>query len=245
MNQSGAMSQISNEANPYSYNTRQMFEPSVSYNPLNRSGTVVVKSGLSFIVGALCLLASLNLSAQGDVNAGREKSFTCTGCHSAPGMRNVYPAYKVPKIGGQNADYLKQALRAYRDGARTHHTMHAQTAQFTDEDIDNVAAYFSQLPAESSRSAMLSFKGNASAGKEKATVCLVCHGEGNKTQNTITPIISGQYEDYILHALRSYKSGDRSDPVMGATINAFSDADFKDLAAYYAALESSIFTPSE
>ena len=245
MKQSGAMSQISNEANSYSYNTRQMFEPSVSYNPLNRSGTVVVKSGLSFIVGALCLLASLNLSAQGDVNAGREKSFTCTGCHSAPGLRNVYPAYKVPKIGGQNADYLKQALRAYRDGARTHHTMHAQTAQFTDEDIDNVAAYFSQLPAESSRSAMLSFKGNASAGKEKATVCLVCHGEGNKTQNAITPIISGQYEDYILHALRSYKSGDRNDPIMGATINAFSDADFKDLVAYYAALESSIFTPSE
>ena len=104
-----------------------------------------MKSSFWILFGTACLIASSTVNAEGDPAAGRDKSFTCTGCHSIPGQRNAYPAYPIPKLGGQNAQYLEAALRAYRDGMRQHPTMHAQTAQFTDQDIQNVAAYYSQL----------------------------------------------------------------------------------------------------
>ena len=91
------------------------------------------------------LLWPFSAFAEGDAQAGREKSFTCSGCHAVAGMRNAYPGYTVPKLGGQNADYLIEALRAYRDGNRQHATMHAQTAQFSDQDLEDIAAYFSTL----------------------------------------------------------------------------------------------------
>ena len=98
------------------------------------------------IFGVLALAVSVSVSAQEDAEAGRDLTFTCTGCHSIPGMRNAYPGYTVPKIAGQKADYLLAALKAYRDGSREHPTMHAQTAQFTDQDLVNIAAYFSSIP---------------------------------------------------------------------------------------------------
>ena len=100
------------------------------------------------LLGFTCLVTAMAVQAQGDATAGREKSFTCTGCHSSPGYRNAYPGYTVPKLGGQKADYLIIALKAYREGDRKHETMHAQIAQLTDSDIIDIAAYFSQLVKE-------------------------------------------------------------------------------------------------
>ena len=54
----------------------------------------------------------------------------------------------MPKLGGQKADYLEAALKAYREGDRQHSTMHAQIAQMNDQDITDIAEYFSQLVKE-------------------------------------------------------------------------------------------------
>ncbi|MYD77448.1 MAG: c-type cytochrome [Gammaproteobacteria bacterium] len=97
------------------------------------------------LLGIACLSAALSFTAHADPEAGRDKSFTCTGCHSSPGYRNAYPGYTVPKLGAQKADYLEAALKAYRDGDRQHSTMHAQIAQMSDQDISDIAEYFSQL----------------------------------------------------------------------------------------------------
>ncbi len=107
-----------------------------------------MKSSLWALLTSSALLLPVSTFAEGDADAGREKSFTCSGCHSVAGMRNAYPGYTVPKLGGQNADYLREALKAYRDGSREHPTMHAQTAQFSDQDVEDVAAYFSTLSNE-------------------------------------------------------------------------------------------------
>ena len=104
-----------------------------------------MKLGASVLFGVLVLAMSVSVFPQDDAEAGRDLTFTCTGCHSIAGMRNAYPGYTVPKIGGQKADYLLAALKAYRDGTREHPTMHAQTAQFTDQDLRNIAAYFSSI----------------------------------------------------------------------------------------------------
>ena len=104
-----------------------------------------MRSTSRILLWVACFIASFNAGAQDDYEAGRDKSFTCTGCHASPGYRNAYPGYTVPKLGGQKADYLMAALKAYRDGGRGHKTMHAQIAQLSDQDISDIAAYFSQL----------------------------------------------------------------------------------------------------
>ena len=76
---------------------------------------------------------------------GKEKSETCLGCHAIPGYNNVYPTYKVPKVAGQNADYIVSALKAYRNKDRLHETMHANAAALSDQDIIDLAKYFESL----------------------------------------------------------------------------------------------------
>jgi cytochrome c553 len=86
--------------------------------------------------------------AAGDVEAGKVKAYTCTGCHGIPGYNNVYPTYKVPKIGGQNYAYLTVALKAYRAGERDHKTMDLQAQALSDQDMEDIAAYFASLGGE-------------------------------------------------------------------------------------------------
>lgn len=100
---------------------------------------------------ALCLgsvLASGPALAEGDPAAGQTKAMSCMGCHGIAGYHNVYPSYHVPKLGGQHAQYLVAALHAYKDGQRTHKTMMAQAATLSDQDIQDIAAYFAAMSSE-------------------------------------------------------------------------------------------------
>lgn len=104
-------------------------------------------------IGALAGVLGLithNASAQGDPARGEVLAYTCKGCHGIPFYKNVYPTYSVPRLGGQNGEYLVSALKAYRSGERKHATMQAQAATLSDQDIEDVAAYFVQS-AESSQ----------------------------------------------------------------------------------------------
>lgn len=98
---------------------------------------------------ALCLLfaAAAGHARSGDAAAGAVKASQCAGCHGIPGWRNAYPAYRVPKLGGQHAEYLVAALQAYKSGARAHPTMHAIAAGLSDRDMADLAAYFAGTPA--------------------------------------------------------------------------------------------------
>tara|TARA_X000000950_G_scaffold284699_1_gene388441 strand:- start:862 stop:1191 length:330 start_codon:yes stop_codon:yes gene_type:complete len=79
--------------------------------------------------------------------------------------------------------------------------------------------------------------GNALAGKEKSATCVACHGENGMSATPMFPNIAGQYEDYIYHALTSYKNGGRNNAIMTGISAALSDEDMKDLAAYYSSLD--------
>lgn len=85
--------------------------------------------------------------AEGDVEAGRYKSQTCLGCHGIPGYTNVYPTYHVPKLGGQNAEYIVSALQAYKNGQRPHPTMQSQATPLSSQDMQDIAAYFASIEA--------------------------------------------------------------------------------------------------
>ncbi len=87
-------------------------------------------------------------SAPDALAAGREKYVQCASCHGADGRSTVVPQY--PKIGGQTAEYVVNALKAYRDGRRlgTYAAMMAAVAkQLSDADIANLATYVESLDA--------------------------------------------------------------------------------------------------
>jgi len=67
----------------------------------------------------------------------------CIGCHSIPGYQASFPqVYRVPKIGGQTPQYIESALKAYRQGDRSHPTMKGIAKGLTDQQIADVAAYY-------------------------------------------------------------------------------------------------------
>ncbi len=101
-----------------------------------------IETGLKIAVLGLSMLAAGAAFAAGDATAGRDKAFTCMGCHAVPSYNNAYPTYHVPKLGGQHAAYLAAALQAYKSGQRDHATMRAQASSLSDQDMEDIAAYF-------------------------------------------------------------------------------------------------------
>ncbi|HEV2679998.1 MAG TPA: cytochrome c [Rhodanobacter sp.] len=97
------------------------------------------------LAAATALFATASAHAEGNKAAGRALLYTCAGCHGVPGYTNAYPQYPVPKIAGQNEQYIVNALHGYQSGDRKHPTMGAQAQSLSDTDIQNIAAYLSSL----------------------------------------------------------------------------------------------------
>lgn len=100
-----------------------------------------MRSGLFFLL--FTLAGGVALGA-GDAEKGKVLAETCMGCHGINGYTNVYPTFHVPKLGGQHPDYIAAALAAYQKGDRPHSTMHAQASSLTQEQMADIAAFFSQ-----------------------------------------------------------------------------------------------------
>lgn len=85
------------------------------------------------------------VTVTGNADKGRTLTYTCQGCHGIQGYKNAYPNYHVPRIGGQSAEYLTNALTEYKNGNRKHPTMQAQSQSFSDQDIADIAAFLSTV----------------------------------------------------------------------------------------------------
>ena len=98
-------------------------------------------------IAAACFVASPATAADaGKPDASRAKVSMCIGCHGIPGYRASFPeVYSVPMIAGQNDKYIQAALHAYAKGDRSHPTMDAIAASLSDQDIADLAAYYSNL----------------------------------------------------------------------------------------------------
>ena len=97
--------------------------------------------GLSLIIAGL---AMPGLAAAADAARGEKLAYTCHGCHGIPNYRNAYPIYSVPKLGGQHANYLVVALKGYASGERAHPTMHSQAVGMSEQNMQDIAAYYAQ-----------------------------------------------------------------------------------------------------
>ena len=171
--------------------------------------------------------------AAGDAGHGKTLVTGCIGCHGIPGYRNAYPSYRVPKLGGQHAEYLYLGLQGYKNEVRAHPTMRAQAATLSEQDMRDIAAYFSSLGGLEQGSPASGEK--IARGKEKAAVCTACHGENGISQAENWPSLAGQFEDYLQAVITQYQTGLRKDPVMAGQVVNLSRQDIEDIAAFYSA----------
>ena len=96
-------------------------------------------------LGAVLAFASTQLFAAENIENGKTKAATCFACHGQDGNA-IDPQY--PRLAGQYNMYLQQALHEYKDGRRDNAIMKGFVATLSDQDIEDVAAYFSSLPTK-------------------------------------------------------------------------------------------------
>jgi cytochrome c553 len=102
-----------------------------------------MKTTTMLLCASVLMALAVPVQAAGDPKAGLSKNSMCEGCHGIPGWRTAYPSvYSVPKLGGQHADYIVAALKAYKGGERSHPSMKAIAGSLSDQDMEDLAAYY-------------------------------------------------------------------------------------------------------
>jgi cytochrome c553 len=187
-------------------------------------------------------LASAALAQSPPVNGnparGKVLSQTCLGCHGVNGYRNAYPNYEVPKLWGQSPDYIVTALEEYKSGVqRTHPTMHAQASELSEQEMEDIAAYFGSQPLRRETT-----PASAHTPPAAAAVCVACHGADGVGVVAQYPSLAGQHPDYLVQAIREYKDGARKNPVMVGMSTPVTEDNLWVIADYYASLKPSLRT---
>lgn len=159
-------------------------------------------------------LAHANAMPKGDAAAGAGKAAVCAGCH---GMDGNSPAPTFPKIAGQNAKYIYKQLHNFKTGARNNPLMMGMAAPLSDQDMADLAAYFSDKKMSGgAANAELAKKGERlfRGGNKQVGLapCAGCHGPaGEGNQYAAYPRLAGQYADYTKAQLIAFRAAGRDD----------------------------------
>lgn len=204
-----------------------------------------------FAVAVSCVtVSSLAQEVKGDAKAGETKNAMCIGCHGIKGYQASFPEiYKVPMISGQGGKYITAALNAYKKGERKHPTMRGIAESLTDQDIADLAAYYSthgvvqgaELPAKPAKEP----SADVQALLNKAN-CASCHGANfSKPVDPAYPKIAGQHSDYLFVALKAYKTDNnpkvgRGNAIMAGMAKQYTNAELKLLANYLASVDGEL-----
>ena len=96
----------------------------------------------AFAIGALLLMWPRTAVAVGDTDAGAAKAALCAACHGQNGISGN-PLW--PSLAGQQEAYLAKQIKAFRDGERVDVSMQPFVANLTDQDVEDLAAYYANL----------------------------------------------------------------------------------------------------
>ncbi|WP_333875882.1 c-type cytochrome [Methylobacter sp.] len=175
----------------------------------------------------LTVFFTLPVSAA-DTAAGEQKAATCVSCHGPKGNSSNA---QWPNLAAQQSTYLANQLKAFKAGDRINPMMQSMAANLNNEDIANLAVYFSsQQPVKSGGD-----PASAKSGESKAAMCQGCHGSTGGGNGQF-PRLAGQHPEYLEQQLKAFKTGSRKSGPMQAIIASLSEADFKALAAYFGSL---------
>ncbi|MCH9826474.1 MAG: cytochrome c4 [Gammaproteobacteria bacterium] len=186
----------------------------------------------------------------GDPRAGADKAGTCQACHGEAG-HSVVPSF--PALAGLPQSYLYFQLEEYKSGRRIDPVMSAQAQGLSEQDMLDLAAYFSTQgakPLEASAEDQVIDRGREiyAQGDSKQGIppCQGCHGADGRgprpqTANTRTPwhsfpSLAGQQSAYVLSQLKAFKSGTRDSNsnarVMQGVVHGMDEATMQALAEY-------------
>jgi cytochrome c553 len=186
----------------------------------------LIRQALTISLSLACYWA-MQVSAN-ELMSVEQKAATCFVCHGDKG-NSGNPQW--PSLAAQQSVYIVNQLKAFKSGERVNTVMQAQTSKLTAEDITNYGAYFAvQQAVKLSADPAL-----AKRGKDKASVCLGCHGTSGEGNGEF-PRLAGQHPDYLAKQLADYKSGARKNDAMKAIAGNLSDEDMKALAAFFGSL---------
>ena len=183
-----------------------------------------------------------------NVEAAAKKVAMCTGCHNIPGYQATFPElHKVPKIGGQCAQYIASALTAYRKGERKHPTMRSISAALSDQDIADISAYYEQQGGKVSAPTQAPAAPPAVAELLTKGACASCHGANFSTPLPGYPKIAGQHADYLYVALKAYQVENnanigRGNAIMNAQAKLFTREQLREIANYIGSLPGEVQT---
>ena len=196
----------------------------------------------NYLVITMSLLASMAFAAvqaEGDLESGKTKSSACVACHSVDG-NSVNPEW--PKLAGQHGGYLIQQLLYFSNGERDNAIMKGITANLTDQDREDLAAYFaSQEVAYGTADPELVELGERiyRGGNSESGVapCMGCHGPngaGNPPANY--PALRGQHAKYVENQLHGFADGNRinenSITMMQITASRMTNKEIRAVASY-------------
>jgi cytochrome c553 len=160
----------------------------------------------------------------GDQAAGKAASAACTGCHGDTGVSSS-PAN--PSLAGQDSQYLVAALLAYKDGTRNDDTMKGMVSALDDAARKNLAAFYAnQQPAAPDVRKPLT-------AAEWSQRCDRCHGVKGNSVDPHVPALASQRAEYLVKALKEYRTRSRRNSEMAAMSDALGETDIENLAAYY------------
>jgi len=161
----------------------------------------------------------------GDAAAGKAAATSCAGCHGDNGNSTSPDA---PSLAGQDAEYLAAATKAYKDGSRSEEAMKGIAGALDDKAMKDLAAYYAaQAPAQLAVKKPLGLA-------EWVDRCDRCHGVNGNSTDPAIPALASQRGDWLEAALNAYRKGDRKSTAMSAMSSQLSEADVKEIAAYYA-----------
>jgi cytochrome c553 len=158
----------------------------------------------------------------GDPVAGEVEAESCATCH---GARGISHNAMVPSLAGQEPVYLVNAIRAYQEDLGR--DCEAQSPPKTDEQIENLAAYYAIQRVAASVEGQLS-------GKEMAAKCDRCHAPTDRERQVQIPSLRGQSHDYLVKAMKEYRGDDRDNSMMHKMSASYNDEMIEALATYYA-----------
>jgi cytochrome c553 len=199
------------------------------------------KIAAACIAALACTFAQAEI--QGSASAGEKKAAMCIGCHGIVGYQSSFPqVHKVPMISGQSQPYIVSALISYQKGDRKHPTMKGIAAPLSEQDMADLAAFYTQHGAAAPAPPLASAPPANVAALLQKGACISCHGDNfSKPINPIYPKLAGQHSDYLYVALRAYQiTGNpqvgRNHALMNGQAKMFSPAELQILADYVGSL---------
>jgi cytochrome c553 len=181
-------------------------------------------------------------AAGGNVEAGKTKAQLCIACHGADGNSELAVN---PKLAGQVPGYIASQLAAFKHGNRSNPIMAGMAQGLSDEDIQDLDAYFSGqaittgVVSEEQAQAALAAETIYRGGVRELQVpaCMACHGPAGAGIPIQFPRVAGQHAEYLESQLLAYKTGARIHEIMNPIAFRLSEQQIKQLALYMHALQ--------